>query len=322
MRRPAYIALLAIASVWVACESGNPFLSVIDTPAVNAEAQYSVEASIYPDDTSRVFITLTTPEDAPVDPAFQRATSVEVRVGQAPPARFREVIRERSYNQELERELPLVFYEYRFRENQLAPGDTVRLRVELPDGATLSSRAVVPRAASSVGANIEWTREYVGNVAVGFSHPDSVGPDAYLLRASAVGYTPARDADGRELPDSTAAQRGEVSFYLERGLSFNYYGARFLVDDRAFDGSTGVHLFSGDLITGSRIPDSTRVRFALSTINPTGYQYLRGAQRAYDQSDNILVEPSTLPSNIEGGVGALIVSSPAVYDEVLMEAEY
>ncbi len=311
--RSTILATFGLMVLLCACAGENPFITIIDPPGLPPESRYTVEASIYPGDSSRVFITLTSAEANANDPRFQRGATVEVQLDDRPVVRFTEVEYEGLYSRDFDLPVRVVYYSYRFRGNELPTGTRVRLRVTLEDGTALTSEAKVPRSPNPAAADFTFSPETTGGLRLNLVYPDAPGPDYYLFRASGRAYYRPRFQPGappQMFPTDSA--EAEITFKLERGFSTNFYGSRFLVDDSAYDGAVGIHLLDARIENRGGYKDSTLLRYALSTVNPAGYAYLRAAQRAFDRVDNILVEPGVIPSNVVGGLGALIVSSAPV----------
>ncbi len=295
---------LVLLSVLATAACKDPFIQIIDTPGIAVAERYSVEAIVYPGpDTSTVFITRTSTETNPVDPRFQEALSVTVRINGGEPIAFT------PCSTELVNDLgrvPVVYFAHAFGSDELPTGAELRLAIELADGTLLMSVAEVPRPATAFEPRINLSAELyafaTGNVRIN----DAPGPDAYLLRGRIRPYGPKLDDNFRPIPGEIDSAEANLEFVTESGFSRRDYGSRFVVADRQFD---GVGTNPALQVSFPVFADSNRVEYRLSTINREGFDYLDAAQRAAAQADNILVEPAILPSNIVGGTGGFVVSS-------------
>ena len=302
--------LTTVASLALAMEncSDNPFVKVIDTPELTDAEAYSVEAFVYPGDTTRVYISRTSAESEVLDPRLQAAAFVELQLdGQ--PAVALEQVGSPTTTAPAGQRFPITYYRHFFTEAELPTGTEVRLRIGMPDGTVLTAVATVPRGPKGFEADTQLDPEISGLATTTLQIDDANGPDAYLLRGRLRGYVDLYDAEGRLVPGGVDSTDGPLNFLSDNGFVSRFYGPRYVISDRDFDGVGTSDVFSSVLPIYSGVNQFT---YTLSTINYVGFDYLDTAQRAASQTDNILVEPSILPTNIEGGLGILAVASAGI----------
>ena len=311
-RRWAWVACATLVACGLLACDGNPFVRVIDPPEFQAPEQYALEAVIVPGDTSRVYVTRTSPESRALEPRFQTAVAVEVSMDGGPAVAFDE---RRERIPTTLGVLEVVHYAHVFTEAQLPEGTSVALRVTLADGAVLTAEAAVPRGPQSFAVAAELDPEIGGSALGSYRIGDAAGPDRYLLTGTMRAYHPERDSNRRTIPGTLDSTDGPLSFLTQTAFDIRFLGTRYLFDDAGFDGGPGVKANSVGLpIEG----DSIRLTFALAAVEARGYDYLEAAQRAALQTDNLLVEPYVLPSNVTGGVGGLVVTSAPLRRDVTL----
>ena len=320
---PTVLATAALCVLVGATGCADKFLRDVDVDVEleGYEREYVLEAYVRAGDTARVFLDETYPVNEEAGPRAVPAATVVLTVDGEAVGDFR-AVRARAargdygwYGDLDEDADSLTYYEAFLPTEALPAGAHVRIEVTLEGGTVLTAEDRMPAPLGEVTLATRRGQYDETQLTIGFR--DLPGRQGYLLTgthtAPEVAYF--YDEDTRESGYRPTGDTLTETLTFETGgeLDYFYHGRRYTTSDELFDGGD-VTLLVGAYSNltwrnyGAEDDDDPGVaELEVAAMSLAGREYLWSLALADWNAGNPFVEPVVVPSNVEGGIGALIL---------------
>ncbi len=266
---------------------------------------YQVEAILTPNDSSRIYITQTTPIGVEVTPEFVNNAFITVSLNG-------QVVDTADYHQESLYILPakelssISYYSIDLSRNSVQSGDSVVLNISISGAPLIRCADVVPYAVSEADIRRTPSPDVSYYFTYFVSVSEGTAPEPYLFRGWSRGTRNSKSIDDPSGPRVNFPVVSQVKFTSGNLIDPEPFNAFYTFQSSPINGFN--FIFEG--LSGSTSPRAPSTsEFCLYRLNDSGYEYLEATKTANRLTQGQFLQVSEIPTNIENAIGGFVLTS-------------